>query len=354
MGKNLLIAQSDMTEAFFLEGETDFLLITFNHLSIRANGSDFWGRSIAEKAGFNCLGFMSKTPHWFPRNDRIFENESVKKILDRFSTKIIYGHSMGGHAALKHSNRLGASVVICFSPQYSIDPSITLQNDTRFHRRFNPSLNENMSIIPSDIKGDIFVFTDQKMPQDRFHVDLLRGVTNFHDIVMPYAGHETVQCFAGTSKIITLIDSCLSLDYQNIRRMASIYRRSSIYRKKNVMINLSRKLARSKNFEKMIKLTEYMEEIIPHDPIVFDIRSNAYLRMGIFSEALSNIEVAIRMNPQRSGFYKQKALVLERIGDLDEALKFAEIALSIEPHRDDHKKTVAFFSSRVKKISTIC
>ncbi|GAA4485894.1 hypothetical protein GCM10023157_31390 [Gluconacetobacter asukensis] len=120
------------------------------------------------------------------------------------------------------------------------------------------------------------------------------------------------------------------------------------------MINLSRKLARSKNFEKMIKLTEYMEEIIPHDPIVFDIRSNAYLRMGIFSEALSNIEVAIRMNPQRSGFYKQKALVLERIGDLDEALKFAEIALSIEPHRDDHKKTVAFFSSRVKKISTIC
>src|SRR3712207_6847911 len=105
------------------EGESDYLLLTFATKNENADGKSFWARSIAETGNINAIGFMPKGPNWYPAPDMRSAIAEISSYLARFNRIVVYGQSMGSYAALKYSKALGATHVLAFSPQYSIDPT---------------------------------------------------------------------------------------------------------------------------------------------------------------------------------------------------------------------------------------
>ena len=152
------VYKSQYLECFFLEGNSEYLLITFNEMGFTSQGT-LWGENIARRMRTNTLGFVSTTPNWYPNDDFGNAVRTANEFLgDRFPERIAYGHSMGGYGAIKWSRSLKIDCVMAFCPQYSIDPADI--NDPRFNRYFRPNLNSGMAIDSSDAAGNIYVFYD--------------------------------------------------------------------------------------------------------------------------------------------------------------------------------------------------
>jgi len=127
----MMIYSGADTEAFLNEGDSDYLLVTFNEISFIANGSRYWGKPLIERNRINAIGIASRTPSWFLPSEISDICNRSRPILDRFKGRIVLsGHSMGAYGAIKYSGLFGASTVVATVPQYTIDRSI-LENDPR-------------------------------------------------------------------------------------------------------------------------------------------------------------------------------------------------------------------------------
>ncbi len=118
----MLVFSDDNLEVIYRSGSSPYLLVTFNEMEMRANGSHFWGQRFCEKADISTLGFISRRPNWFPAASIVKAVEAVAPILHAAPERILYGHSQGGYAALRYRRRFNATVAIAFCPQVSIEP----------------------------------------------------------------------------------------------------------------------------------------------------------------------------------------------------------------------------------------
>ncbi|MEJ0047638.1 MAG: hypothetical protein WDN04_17090 [Rhodospirillales bacterium] len=87
----------------------------------------------------------------------------------RFPRRILYGHSQGGYAAIKFSRALGATTVLAFSPQYSIDRRLIA--DERVNKYYTGQRHAGMWPEPRDTAGSIFLFYDPYDAADTAHAN---------------------------------------------------------------------------------------------------------------------------------------------------------------------------------------
>ncbi len=118
----MLVFSDENLEVIHRSGSSPYLLVTFNEMEMKANGSRFWGQRFCEKADISALGFISRRPNWFPAASVVKAVEATAPILRAAPERILYGHSQGGYAALRYRRRFNAAVAIAFCPQ-SLDRS---------------------------------------------------------------------------------------------------------------------------------------------------------------------------------------------------------------------------------------
>jgi alpha-beta hydrolase superfamily lysophospholipase len=164
----MIIFSDENLEVIHRSGSSPYLLVTFNEMEMRANGSRFWGQRLCEKAGISALGFISRRPNWFPAASVVKAVEAAAPILHATSERILYGHSQGGYAALRYRRRFNATVAVAFCPQVSIDPK-AVPFDGRFARHFSPDLHANMGIAPDHAAGRAYLFFDPFHTVDHQH-----------------------------------------------------------------------------------------------------------------------------------------------------------------------------------------
>lgn len=162
----MIVFSDENLEVIYRAGSSPYLLVTFNEMEMKANGSRFWGQRFCEKADISVLGFISRRPNWFPAASIVKGVESVTPILRAAPERILYGHSQGGYAALRYRRRFDATVAIAFCPQVSINPK-AVPFDNRFVRHFSPELHANMGIAPDHAAGRAYLFFDPFHAVDR-------------------------------------------------------------------------------------------------------------------------------------------------------------------------------------------
>ena len=62
----MLVFSDENLEVIHRPGSSPYLLVTFNEMEMKANGSRFWGQRFCEKIDISALGFISRRPNWFP------------------------------------------------------------------------------------------------------------------------------------------------------------------------------------------------------------------------------------------------------------------------------------------------
>jgi hypothetical protein len=101
---------------------------------------------------------------------------------------LAYGSSMGGYAAVRFADAIGATHVLALSPQYSIDPR-RVGADRRWwwdQRRiaFVPEHNGTITCA-----AEVIVAYDPTLKLDRLHAELIRRDIRARFLKLDYAGH---------------------------------------------------------------------------------------------------------------------------------------------------------------------
>ncbi|NHN85232.1 hypothetical protein GOB93_11345, partial [Acetobacter musti] len=105
------------------EGDTDYLLVTFvGAWETEHACRTFLAETPVRKNRISCLGITAKVDYWYisPETDHVLS--LIRNIAAGYSRIILFGMSMGGHAAIAFSRALNADVVFTGAPKWSLDP----------------------------------------------------------------------------------------------------------------------------------------------------------------------------------------------------------------------------------------
>ena len=275
-----IIFEDEQIRAIFLRGSSDELIFSFGDLITRAKGLSINAEKSLLKHDFNVIGIMPKQKSWFPESSMRQMFAEIEDLIAPFKTRIGYGGSMGGYAAIKYSNLLDLKRVVALVPQYSINPDDV--EDPRYNMFFHTELNANMQIQPQDVSAEreYIVVYDPYCPEDRAqYVKLEQVLPHIHTLNLPFTGHDAIAVLASSELLhdFLLHDFDATYFYQKIRQ---VKKNSKFYYRK-VIENL---LPRHKNALGSILINNDLQL----DNQFFD----AKLKQQLLRELLSNKQVS--------------------------------------------------------------
>ena len=275
-----IIFEDEQIRAIFLRGSSDELIFSFGDLITRAKGLSINAEKSLLKHDFNVIGIMPKQKSWFPESSMRQMFAEIEDLIAPFKTRIGYGGSMGGYAAIKYSNLLDLKRVVALVPQYSINPDDV--EDPRYNMFFHAELNANMQIQPQDVSAEreYIVVYDPYCPEDRAqYVKLEQVLPHIHTLNLPFTGHDAIAVLASSELLhdFLLHDFDATYFYKKIRQ---VKKNSKFYYRK-VIENL---LPRHKNALGSILINNDLQL----DNQFFD----AKLKQQLLRELLSNKQVS--------------------------------------------------------------
>lgn len=275
-----IIFEDEQIRAIFLRGSSDELIFSFGDLITRAKGLSINAEKSLLKHDFNVIGIMPKQKSWFPESSMRQMFAEIEDLIAPFKTRIGYGGSMGGYAAIKYSNLLDLKRVVALVPQYSINPADV--EDPRYNMFFHAELNANMQIQPQDVSAEreYIVVYDPYCPEDRAqYVKLEQVLPHIHTLKLPFTGHDAIAVLASSELLhdFLLHDFDATYFYKKIRQ---VKKNSKFYYRK-VIENL---LPRHKNALGSILINNDLQL----DNQFFD----AKLKQQLLRELLSNKQVS--------------------------------------------------------------
>lgn len=187
----LLVTRTQTVGALFRSnGFPKRLLVTFDSLSQFNHGRlAVSGDKIALHCEADHLHVGTTETTWFQTPEITDVVQAAKEVCSRYDEVILYGHSMGGYAALLLSGLLGATNVVAFVPQFSINPDI-VPFDTRFK-----GFADKTEFVFDDMNATIsqtapkYVVFDPHFNQDRGHYDMMAHHLRMVPVRFPFAGH---------------------------------------------------------------------------------------------------------------------------------------------------------------------
>lgn len=222
----VLLASNAKCEALFHKGSSDYLVVTFNDMTMLRNGANFWGESLAKSADLNCIGVMTAASNWFPA-DAVGELiPAVRRVVEEFrSCKpegkiVLFGHSMGGYAAARFGALLEADVAIAFCPQYSIDPLTTGEHDVRYRDFFHREEHRNHDITTDHLARRTLVIYDPGHAQDRWNVERIAALSGtVKTIPVFHTGHETIRVATSSALMTSVFRHAIDDDVLGIAKL---------------------------------------------------------------------------------------------------------------------------------------
>jgi hypothetical protein len=225
-------------------GSSDFVMVTFGDLITLARDDRFFADVPLKKSGIPTIGVMAKRGHWYPSGCLHKASGFIRAKIDGYKTRIAYGGSMGGYAAVKFSGLLGTSHVIALCPQWSIDPAECRGVDCGWGNYFLPAM-RGMGIRAEDVAGEVFLFADALHARDMFHCRrIIENYPNTHFVNVPIVGHHVTTVFAGTGNLLHLIDACRTCDIAALRGFSRLTRKSHPIRLREILPHAIRKFPR--------------------------------------------------------------------------------------------------------------
>ena len=193
-------------------GPTDRWVVTFDHYAI---GSGFdrpgFGEAYLRSEGISAIHVMGRSEDWYQYPDMAAALATVQAATAGAERVMTYGSSMGGYAALRFADAVGATDALALSPQYSIDPRVAPQ-ELRWTQdakriRWRPELGG-----PIACAAQAVVIFDPTGP-DRWHGERIEQDLARRAIRLPYTAHPVTTYLADVSLLGPLVKGVLAGDF---------------------------------------------------------------------------------------------------------------------------------------------
>jgi len=205
------LADAAKNDVFWLAGQdcdavftkrSDVLLVTFDNLASIDERPETrpwpaWQSHRAEALDYSILSLQSHHKNWYrsPEPSEWLKELGGRGFFDQFAHIVFIGASMGAFAALCYAGLVPGAQVLAFSPQSTLNRSIT-PFEKRYpypYRKFDwedPEYLDAANYVANIAAG--YVFYDPKVREDQLHVDRIR-VPNLSYLAIPYAGHTLIR-----------------------------------------------------------------------------------------------------------------------------------------------------------------
>ena len=300
----VLLASNAKCEALFHKGSSDYLVITFNDMTMLRNGINFWGEALAKSGDLNCMSVMTAASNWFPAEAVEQLIPAMRPVIEEFRLRkpggkiVLFGHSMGGYAAARFGALLEADVAIAFCPQYSIDPLITGEHDVRYRDFFHREEHRDHTVTADHLARRTFVVYDPGHDQDRWNVSHIAALSKSITLIPVFhTGHETIRVAASSTFMTSFVKCAIDGD---VLGMAKLLRQA---KKQNdlFLARLGETALRKGHIAAANTLADRLGDIRrPLHPDAILIGSELCKFTGRFETAATFLDMAIEM--QKSKF----------------------------------------------------
>ena len=311
-----------------LAGDGRHVVVTFDSYHEPA-GMDRpgFGEAFFQAEGVTAVHVMSHRNDWFQYTETEDVLRTIRKTCSEAERVLAYGSSMGGYAALRFADAIGAHAALALSPQYSLDPS-KVPFETRWapdRRRIRFLAAIDGAIRPGPWR--IFAY-DSALDADNRHAELLIAAAPMTAIPLPHAGHP-VGGFLNDIKllrplVLTALDG--SFDPARFRRAAHARRTRSAH----WLAHLADRQPAWRN-ELGIALARRAVAMAPDHPALHDTLARRLAAAGRFSEAVAAHNQAIAIEPIVDYLWGLSK-TLFAAGDIADALAVAEHIQRLAPH----------------------
>lgn len=188
--------------------DTQSWVITFDHYGI-ADGFDRPGfaEDFLAARGISVLTFLGRGNDWYQYPDMRGALAIARAALLGRGRVMTYGSSMGGYAAIRFADALGAHACLAISPQYSIDP-----RKVPFERRWQHDA-RRIAWQP-ELDGPIRcearpVIIHDPIGEDGLHVRRIAADIACIPIGLPYTAHPATTYLQSVGALAELVPAIL-------------------------------------------------------------------------------------------------------------------------------------------------
>jgi S-formylglutathione hydrolase FrmB len=203
---------------FAIRYGSDAYFYTLAEDESKLRGVAGFGEAMLKENGIPAIHFINLQNHWWQIPDLASAIDIANKWLASSTSRVGYGASMGGYAALNFSERLRLDKVLSFSPQYSIDKK-KVPWETRWQNEADKLTFTDDDLVVAE-NCTTHIIYDPNI-RDGKHVDLisLTGKTILHRV--EGAGHKAIEAFSKADLLKPLVLSVLQgdLDVSIIQRL---------------------------------------------------------------------------------------------------------------------------------------
>lgn len=278
--------------------------------------------------GVTAIHVLSRGNDWYQYADMAEALEIVRQAASGAERCITYGSSMGGYAAIRFAERVGAHEALALQPQYSINPAVAAfddrwRDDAR-RIRWRPELDGPIAGMPRAI----LVF--DPFGVDARHADLIAREASVRPFRLRGGGHGIATVLNEMNLLRPLVEMTLegTFDPQTFEKDVRRRRRQS----PTWLSELSR-IQPDWRPRTALSLARQALALSPEHPIPLRAVADAQARMGKLDEAVEIYAGLVARSPGKAMYLAPYSRLLARAGRLEEALEAAEGAIAADPTR---------------------
>ncbi len=296
-------------------GGRDRWVVTFDNYGI-GHGFDRpgFGQTWLEAMGISAIHVLGKAEDWYQYADIDAALATVREAVAGADRVITYGSSMGGYAAIRFADAVGAHSALALSPQYTLDPAVAA-HDWRWSQdtgriTWIAALNG-----PLVSRARIVAVYDPR-GMDDWHGRRIGDDVDAVLIRLPYTAHPVATFLSEIGMLSELVLRTLDGDLDG-----AAFRRQARARRVSSGVYLGELAARQPLWRSKLALSLGRRAVSasPHSYHAGLSLARLLTREGLHDEALETLEPIIRANDRAVSYLVDQGLALAMAGRADEA-----------------------------------
>ncbi len=352
-------------------GVTDcpYCVITFDHYGIGYGfDREGFGQSFLRGSGISAVHVLGCGNDWYQYPDILEAAAVVREATRGAMRRVAYGSSMGGYAALRLADAVGADAVLALSPQWSIDPAIA-QWDKRWTQdayriRWLPAMRAPLRCAASTV-----LVYDPHLPLDRRHAGLIAERTRSQMLPVPHCLHPA-GTFLGEIGLLGVLLRDVMEDRFDARAMAAqirsrrgssavylgalaerqpavrprtaiaLARRARTARPESElgMLSLAQILTRTGNHAEALAIHRQIAILVHRLPLYLVPFANALIMAGEWPEAIAVAREVVEAEPDVGHRHNWYATMLWRQGERKAAVVHLARAVRLNPANHRYRR----------------
>ncbi len=376
MTSEIIFESNDLLVRWTPAGDGRRIVVTFDHHHHqRTLDREGFGQEYFAGRDISAIHVITLDNDWFQYPEMPQALSAIRKVTTGAKSVMTYGSSMGGYAAIRFADAVGANAALALSPQYSIDP-VKVPFETRW--RFDMKRLKFLDAVDGPICSafpPVVAYDPNNI--DRLHVEQIAKDINIIPLRAPYGGHPVGSFLNDLGLLSPMLESILdgNFDPKPLEMTIRARRRTSVSYLSGLALRqppsrpkmatalaylaiaqrperpelhfaLAKILAAAGRHGEALEAYKITNQLEEHPGYLYPY-GEALFNLGHLADALAVASRCTELWPTAPHCHKLVSQIYQARGELAQALESERRAHLIDPRNNKYRWHIAKLKSRI-------